>query len=519
MRRELLLLSLNVLLVACAPKPPPCASAPCENGGTCINDGTAYVCLCAPGFSGSTCQTQDDACAAKPCFNGGTCAAQVNGFTCTCRAGFSGVQCETNVDDCASLPCQNGGTCVDDVGGFRCACRTGFTGTRCETNVDDCTPNRCFNGGTCTDQVGAFSCACRAGFTGVQCETNVDECASRPCQNGGVCVDGVNGFSCACAPGFSGARCDTNVDDCPPGRCFNGGVCMDGVNTFTCACPAGHSGALCEAAIPALAITSPSTLNSAIVGRPYRAALTLDGGIGRNVWTVEDGGTNVGWLSLEPSTGELSGTPTAAVLGPVAATLRVADRYYPTNFARQAVTFSVITQPADPLDATFDGTCPTSWTLTGDWQCGEPTVVGPATAFSGTQCLGTQLAGNYGDLQTFLGSTATSPPIALSSVLTPQLTFRAWIDTEGSTYDGFSLAVSTDNGATFDTLTTVTPPYPLMIAGQPAWGGRQAALGWQAFSANISRYAGQTILLRFQFRSDSSNTFPGVYIDDVRVTY
>ena len=32
---------------------------------------------------------------------------------------------------------------------------------------------------------------------------------------------------------------------------------------------------------------------------------------------------------------------------------------------------------------------------------------------------------------------------------------------------------------------------------------------------DLSAYAGQSIFLRFAFRSDSSDTYPGIYIDDV----
>ena len=32
-----------------------CASSPCQNGGTCIDDVNSYTCLCAPGYSGVNC--------------------------------------------------------------------------------------------------------------------------------------------------------------------------------------------------------------------------------------------------------------------------------------------------------------------------------------------------------------------------------------------------------------------------------------------------------------------------------
>lgn len=165
----------------------------------------------------------------------------------------------------------------------------------------------------------------------------------------------------------------------------------------------------------------------------------------------------------------------------------------------------------------FEGACPAAWTLTGDWECGVPANVGPSAAFEGTQCIATRIAGNYGNLQTFAGTTATSPDIDLASASAPRLRFQMWIDTEGSVYDGVSLSVSDDGGATYTVLTAVSPAYSLTIAGQPAWGGHQGPLGWQPVVADLSAYAGRTIRLRFAFRSDTSGTYPGVYVDDLVV--
>ena len=34
-----------------------CASAPCQNGGTCIDQVNGYLCQCAPGYTDLQCQT------------------------------------------------------------------------------------------------------------------------------------------------------------------------------------------------------------------------------------------------------------------------------------------------------------------------------------------------------------------------------------------------------------------------------------------------------------------------------
>ena len=36
-----------------------------------------------------------DECVSAPCANGGSCLDHVNGFSCTCRDGYGGVICET----------------------------------------------------------------------------------------------------------------------------------------------------------------------------------------------------------------------------------------------------------------------------------------------------------------------------------------------------------------------------------------------------------------------------------------
>jgi hypothetical protein len=207
----------------------------------------------------------------------------------------------------------------------------------------------------------------------------------------------------------------------------------------------------------------------------------------------------------------LKGTPSAAEVGPVTVTVHVEEPMLPTNFAEKTYTFNV---KPNTYYTSFEGACPDGWTLTGDWQCGVPTNVGPATAYVGTQVLATQIAGLYDNLQTWAGTTATSPDIDLSAAQNPVLTFRMWIDTEGSTYDGANLQISTD-GVNYSVLNGVSPAYSLTVAGKPAWGGHLSGLGWQFMQADLSPYVGKVVRLRFAFQSDSSGTFPGVYIDDV----
>lgn len=264
--------------------------------------------------------------------------------------------------------------------------------------------------------------------------------------------------------------------------------------------------------IPLYITTSPS-LPDVYAGVDYAAPIAKSGGTGNVVWS-KAGGMNAGWLDVDPATGMLTGHPTAAEVGPVTVTVHVEEQALPSNFAEKTFSLTVV---HDAYYTSFES-CPNGWTLAGDWQCGIPTNVGPATGYVGKQCLGTQLAANYSNLQAWAGSIATSPDIPLIGVLNPtMLTFRMWVDTEGATYDGVNLKISNDGGTTYTVLDTVTPAYALTIAGEPAWGGHQANLGWQLVQADLSPYAGQTVRLRFAFHTDSSGTSPGVYLDDMLI--
>jgi hypothetical protein len=269
-----------------------------------------------------------------------------------------------------------------------------------------------------------------------------------------------------------------------------------------------------------LYITTTSPLEDVYVGQSYSVALAKIGGTSNSVWSI-GGGMNDGWLAINAATGVLSGTPSAAQVGPVSVTVHVEEPTLPSNFAEKTFTFNV---KPDIYYTSWEGTCPDGWTLSGDpspnipWQCGVPTnTAGPATAYDGTQCIGVGMFQFYSDNDTWAGTTATSPPLVLPGLTSPTLTFRMWFDTEGGTFDGANVQISTDGGMTYSVLNTVMPPYALMIAGEPAWGGHQSALGWQLVQADLTAFAGKTILLRFAFRSDAANTYAGFYVDDLLV--
>ena len=94
-----------------------CLSNPCGSDNICtdkvrvIDNELHYDCDCVSGYSKNTlnprqptCEAEDP-CASIPCENGGTCIwntpGQANsGYTCNCTPEFSGSDCQTKFDDC-----------------------------------------------------------------------------------------------------------------------------------------------------------------------------------------------------------------------------------------------------------------------------------------------------------------------------------------------------------------------------------------------------------------------------------
>lgn len=205
-----------------------CASAPCQNGGTCnqINS-TSFACKCDGRFQGDTCESAVDACKDNSCRNGGTCVDAEGTVVCECAPGYEGVSCENQHNFCTTNPCE-AGQCLNTPEGYICKCPKGVIGRRCHLRPCDYLP--CHKNSVCLDlQVfpasrNSFVCRCPNGLKGFDCAQIDSPCDAEPCRNNGACIplalrnttqtdeiidDSLySQYRCKCAPYFYGKNCE-----------------------------------------------------------------------------------------------------------------------------------------------------------------------------------------------------------------------------------------------------------------------------------------------------------------------
>jgi hypothetical protein len=151
-----------------------------------------------------------------------------------------------------------------------------------------------------------------------------------------------------------------------------------------------------------------------------------------------------------------------------------------------------------------------------DWQWGAATR-GPSRAHSGLKLWGTILNGNYSVgplLSPLISDTLTLGPGALMS-------FWHWYDIEDM-FDGGNVKLSADGGFTWSIITpddgydvVLSSAFGNPIGGEPAFSGSSPQ--WTQENFDLSAYAGSSVIFRFDFGSDDSQTSFGWYIDDFSV--
>jgi hypothetical protein len=192
--------------------------------------------------------------------------------------------------------------------------------------------------------------------------------------------------------------------------------------------------------------------------------------------------------------------------------------------------------PAPPVEIfseNFDGTAagalPADWT-TGtnpadnssltSWELGTPANVGPVPPGvplpSGSNCVATNISGNYDDPESNLGVAHTdiwlrSAPIDLGAATAGTLTFQQWTEIEDVPgdldYGSLRILDASDNSelAVMEDRT--------IDGSTSGWEEYSMALPAEAFTA-----ASGTIKVEWQFEADDIDSFAGWYIDDVSVT-
>ena len=79
--------------------------------GYCMAPGD---CICNEGYNGTLCQIDNDVCGhQQPCQNDGTCSNDgPDDYTCNCPTGITGADCEQDINECSNNRCENGATCM-----------------------------------------------------------------------------------------------------------------------------------------------------------------------------------------------------------------------------------------------------------------------------------------------------------------------------------------------------------------------------------------------------------------------
>lgn len=154
----------------------------------------------------------------------------------------------------------------------------------------------------------------------------------------------------------------------------------------------------------------------------------------------------------------------------------------------------------------------------GDWEWGEVSYV-PDYAFSGKKCWGTSLNGEYSSNS---NSVLETPEVFLPEGKKIKFSFYMWFLAD-SFYDGGNVKISMNNG--FGIIEPLYPYYNIErisswnrgIPKEKGWTGNKTE--WQKVELDLSKFAGDTIKIRWHFGSDYIKEYSGWYIDNVVIGY
>lgn len=180
-------------------------------------------------------------------------------------------------------------------------------------------------------------------------------------------------------------------------------------------------------------------------------------------------------------------------------------------------TFASGAEPGEPpFDTSVSG--PVTESSNGVRHAGWHTSV--SRVRTGTQSFWSTSANN-------LCVTLVSQNLNLTAGQSQQLSFwSAWDIEQG--WDGGVVEISTDNGSTWTRLTPAGG-YPSTISnggslcgitqGSGAFTGTNHLSTWTQSQINLSSYAGQTVQLRWLYRTDNGTAGQGWFVDDISLTH
>ncbi|RNA40382.1 delta C isoform X2 [Brachionus plicatilis] len=118
----------------------------CSGNGKCkFIQNKKFICECFENFVGSNCQINTLPCASNPCLNNGTCLNNLENktFTCQCDSQsnqlslYYGKNCEKKIDVCSNETCSKQGVCYDIDGKAKCKCFPLYSGEKCEIESNE----------------------------------------------------------------------------------------------------------------------------------------------------------------------------------------------------------------------------------------------------------------------------------------------------------------------------------------------------------------------------------------------
>eukprot|EP00058_Branchiostoma_floridae_P005498 XP_002590986.1 hypothetical protein BRAFLDRAFT_69463 [Branchiostoma floridae] len=215
-----------------------CSSAPCQNGATCQDGVNSFICQCAPGYTGTLCETVPyaDGCllfstdavsypeASQECQNRGGHLVDVKEAELQ-RLIADSIPTGSDVSPWIGLKLSPGVMTYAD--GSSASGQLQWSASEPTTSCDLCAYL------DSSDDHRAKTALCTERHNYV-CKSDIDECSSNPCQNDGLCNNGVNSYFCHCTVGYGRDNCQTDLDLCAQIVCPFNWQCQDEGNHFIC---------------------------------------------------------------------------------------------------------------------------------------------------------------------------------------------------------------------------------------------------------------------------------------------